>query len=231
LNSRYPRMKRCRRELISRQRDARATHGGPTSEKIFLIDDDTSVREGLTTLIESVGLAVQAFGSAREFLAAKPTEAKGCMVLDINMPGMNGLELQRELNAAGVPLPVIFLTGKGDIPMTVQALKAGAVHFLTKPVREEELMGAIRQALEEDRKAHLVRAEIGKLRERFRSLSPRERQVMILVVAGQPNKLIAHQLGTSERTIKLHRGQVMRKMCADSLADLVKQAEKLGPLG
>ena len=224
-------MRRGRRKSISRQRDARATDGGPTNETIFLIDDDVSVREGLTALIESVGLAVQAFGSAQEFLVAKPAEAKGCVVLDVNMPGMNGLDLQRELNAAGIPLPVIFLTGHGDIPMTVHALKAGAVHFLTKPVREDELMGAIRQALEADRKARLERAEIGKLCERLHSLSPRERQVMLLVVAGRLNKQIAHELGTSERTIKLHRGQVMRKMCADSLADLVKQSEKLGPLG
>jgi FixJ family two-component response regulator len=177
-----------------------------------------------------VGLAVQAFGSAQEFLAAKPVEAEGCVVLDVNMPGMNGLDLQRELNATGTPLPVIFLTGHGDIPMTVQALKAGAAHFLTKPVREDDLMAAIRQALETDRKAHLKRAEIQELRGRFHLLSPRERQVMLLVVSGLPNKLIAHELGTSERTIKLHRGQVMRKMRADSLADLVKQAEKLGPL-
>jgi FixJ family two-component response regulator len=195
-----------------------------------LIDDDVSVREGLAALIESVGLAVQSFGSAQEFLVAKPVEAKGCVVLDVNMPGMNGLDLQRELNATGIPLPVIFLTGHGDIPMTVQALKAGAAHFLTKPVREDELMAAIRQALEADRKAHLKRAEMHELRGRFHLLSPRERQVMLLVVSGRPNKQIAHELGTSERTIKLHRGQVMRKMRADSLADLVKQAEKIGPL-
>jgi FixJ family two-component response regulator len=193
-----------------------------------LIDDDVSVREGLAALIESVGLAVQSFGSAQEFLVAKPTEPHGCVVLDVNMPGMNGLDLQRELNATGIPLPVIFLTGHGDIPMTVQALKAGAAHFLTKPVREDELMGAIRQALETDRKLRLERAATRELRARFDSLSPRERQVILLVVSGLPNKLIAHELGTSERTIKLHRGQVMRKMRADSLADLVKQAEKIG---
>jgi len=177
-----------------------------------------------------VGLPVQAFGSALEFLAIKPVEAEGCVVLDINMPGMNGLELQREMNGSGISLPIIFLTGHGDIPTTVHAIKAGAVHFLTKPVREDELMNAIRQALEHDRKARSERAEIRKLRQRFDLLAPRERQVMQLVVSGRLNKQIAHELGISERTIKLHRGQVMRKMGAESLADLVKQAGKLGPL-
>ena len=188
------------------------------------------MREGLAGLIESIGLTVQTFASALEFLALNPVEAEGCLVLDVNMPGMNGLDLQREMNASGIFLPIIFLTGHGDIPMTVHALKAGAVHFLTKPVREDELMNAIRQALEDDRKARSKRAEIRKLRECFDLLAPRERQVMRLVVSGLLNKQIAHELGVSERTIKLHRGQVMRKMCAESLADLVKQAEKLGPL-
>ena len=214
-----------------RRRDGRATHGGPTSETIFLIDDDVSVREGLTGLIESVGLPVQTFGSALEFLAASPVEAEGCLILDVEMPGMNGLDLQRKMNSSGIFLPVIFLTGHGDIPMTVEALKAGAVHFLTKPVREGALMNAIQQALENDRKTRSERAEIRKLRRCFDLLAPRERQVMRLVVSGRLNKQIAHELGVSERTIKFHRSQIMRKMCAESLADLVKQAEKLGPLG
>jgi len=179
-------------------------------------------------LIESIGLSVQAYTSAAEFLNSHRGEEAGCVVLDVNMPGMTGLELQREMNVSGIRMPVIFLTGCGDIPMTVQALKAGAVHFLTKPVREAELMEAIRQALEVDRKSRPERAEFEQLRQRFGSLAPRDRQVMSLVVSGRLNKQIAFELGISERTIKLYRGQVMRKMGAPSLADLVKQAEKLG---
>jgi FixJ family two-component response regulator len=201
------------------------------SETIFLIDDDVSVREGLTGLIESVGLPVQTFASAQEFLALNPVEAEGCLILDVEMPEMNGLDLQRRMNSSGISLPIIFLTGHGDIPMTVEALKGGAVHFLTKPVREDALMNAIRQALENDRKSRSERAELRKLRACFDLLASRERQVMRLVVSGRLNKQIAHELGLSERTIKLHRSQIMRKMCAESLADLVKQAEKLGPFG
>jgi FixJ family two-component response regulator len=199
------------------------------SETIFLIDDDLSVREGLTSLIESVGLPVKTFASGVEFLSLEAAEAEGCLVLDVEMPGMTGLELQRRMNSAGIFMPIIFLTGHGDIPMTVEAMRAGAVHFLTKPVREDALMSAIQQALETDRKTRSDRAEIRKLCERFDLLAPRERQVMRLVVSGRLNKQIAHELGISERTIKLYRGQIMRKMCAESLADLVKQAEKLGP--
>jgi FixJ family two-component response regulator len=173
---------------------------------------------------------VQAFGSALEFLAQKAVEAEGCVVLDVEMPKMSGLDLQREMNGAGISLPVIFLTGHGDIAMTVRAMQAGAVHFLTKPVKVDELMSAIRQALENNRQGRAERAEVRKIRERFDVLAPRERQVMQLVVSGRLNKEIAFELGISERTVKLHRGQVMRKTCAASLADLVKQAEKLGQL-
>jgi FixJ family two-component response regulator len=197
-------------------------------ETIFLIDDDVSVRDGLTALMESVGFTVRTFESALEFLAARETDAEGCVVLDVSMPGMTGLDLQREMNAAGILLPVIFLTGHGDIPMTVQALKAGAVHFLTKPVREGDLLDAIGQALAADRKGRAQRAEERKLRERFELLAPRERQVMLRVASGCLNKQIAYELGISVRTIKLYRGQMMRKMGADSLADLVKLVGKLG---
>ena len=201
---------------------------GSMEETVFIVDDDVSVREGLTELVGSLGLPVQAFASAQNFLAHTTEETVGCLVLDVYMPGMTGLELQRELKARNVQLPIIFLTGRGDIPMTVHALKSGAVHFLTKPVREQELMEILRQALELDRRAHSERSEVGQVRRRLESLTRRERSVMSLVVSGHLNKQIAHELGTSERTVKLHRGQVMRKMAARSLADLVKQAQKVG---
>jgi FixJ family two-component response regulator len=158
-------------------------------------------------------------------------EAEGCLILDVEMPGMTGLDLQRRINSCGILLAIIFLTGHGDIPMTVEAMKAGAVQFLTKPVKEETLMNAIRQALENNRETRFERAEVRDLRQSFDRLAPRERQVMRLVVSGRLNKQIAHELGISERTVKLHRSQIMRKMCAESLADLVKQAQKLDPLG
>ena len=198
-------------------------------ESIFVIDDDVSVREGLAELIEALGFNVATHSSAEEFLAKKPPNTSGCIILDVFMSGMTGLRLQEELNAANVDLPIIFLTGRGDIPMTVHALKAGAAHFLTKPVQETELVQALKEALNAGRKARRQKAELTEISQRFRTLAPREREVMTLVVAGRLNKQIAHEMGISERTVKLYRACVMQKMAVASLAELVKLAEKMGP--
>jgi FixJ family two-component response regulator len=194
---------------------------------VFVVDDDAAVRRSLDNLIRSVGLRAETFASAQEFLSSKRPEVPGCVVLDVRLPGLSGLDLQKRMAEADMEIPIIFITGHGDIPMTVQAMKAGAVEFLTKPFREQDLLDAIQQALERDRQTREQRAEIEGLRRRSASLTPREREVMALMVAGLLNKQIAGELGASETTVKIHRHNVMEKMGAGSLADLVRMADKL----
>ena len=194
---------------------------------VFVIDDDESIREALHSLIRSVGLRVETYPSAHEFLQSDRPDVPACLILDVRMPGLSGLDLQRDLTEANIHIPIIFITGHGDIPMSVRAMKAGAVEFLTKPFRDQDLLDAIQQALDRDRHARSQQADSADLRNRFHLLTPRETEVFELVVKGLLNKQIALQLGTSEITIKLHRRQVMEKMQADSLADLVRMSEKL----
>jgi len=195
---------------------------------ILVVDDDVSVREALEGLIRSAGWTVETFVSAQEFLERPLADAPGCLVLDVQLPGLSGLDLQKRMAEINLEIPIIFITGHGDIPMTVQAMKAGALEFLTKPFADQDLLKAIQQAVERDRAARQRRAKMRELRGHYESLTPREREVMERVAAGLLNKQIAAELGISEITVKAHRGQVMRKMLAGSLAELVTISETLG---
>ncbi len=195
---------------------------------VFVIDDDSSMRLALEDLVRSVGLEVRTFAAPQEFLESKPPDVAGCLVLDVRLPGMSGLTFQKELAKEGLALPVIFITGHGDIPMSVRAMKAGAVEFLTKPFHDQDLLDAIHAALERDRRSRREAVRLVELRERFAMLTERERQIMTLVVIGRANKQIAGELSLSEMTVKVHRQQVMRKMHAGSLPDLVRMADGLG---
>jgi RNA polymerase sigma factor (sigma-70 family) len=195
---------------------------------VFVLDDDVSIRDSLRTLLRSVDLHVEFFGSPFEFLQTMRPDAPGCLVLDVRLPGKSGLDLQRELAEKNISIPIIFLTAHGDIPMTVRAMKAGAVEFLTKPFRDQDLLDAIQVALERDRSHRERQAEIARLRERLESLTPREREVLPLVVSGLLNRQIAAEIGTTEATIKVHRSQLMKKMSAKSLPELVRMADKIG---
>ena len=195
---------------------------------VFVVDDDASVREALGSLIRSIGLRVEAFASAQEFFAAKRPDAICCLILDVRLPGVSGLDFQAELTKAKIQIPIIFITGHGDIPMSVKAMKAGAVEFLTKPFRDQDLLDAIQVALERARAGHANEKALSELRAKFETLTPREQEVMAWVTGGLLNKQVAAEIGVTEITVKVHRGKVTRKMGAKSLADLVKMADILG---
>jgi RNA polymerase sigma factor (sigma-70 family) len=194
---------------------------------VFVVDDDPSVRRAIKLLLESIGLEVELFGSAQEFLPSGPTKGPSCLILDVRLPGVSGLDFQRQLAEANINIPIIFISAHGDVPMTVRAMKAGAVEFLTKPFRDQDLLDAVQSALERDRARRQREAGIATLRERFESLSAREREVVAMVVSGMLNKQIAAKIGITENTVKVHRSRAMEKMQARSLADLVKMVERL----
>lgn len=195
---------------------------------VLVVDDDVSVREALQRLIRSAGYGIETFGSAREFLARPITDVPSCLVLDVRLPGLSGLDLQKRMAEVNLEIPIVFITGHGDVPSSVQAMKAGALEFLIKPFAEQDLLDAIQQAIRRDRAARQERAEMRELQGRYETLTPREREVMERVVFGLLNKQIAAEQGTTEFTVKIHRGKVMHKMRADSLADLVRMSERLG---
>jgi len=207
-----------------------SSSGGPSLEAgcIYVVDDDESVRESLSSLFRSVGYHVQVFGSTAEFMKQQPVDASSCLVLDVRLPGASGLDLQNHLNRERIRIPIIFMTGHGDIPMSVRAMKAGAVDFLSKPFRDQDMLDAVAHALEADRARRSADRSLSAVRAAFQSLTPREREVMKLVTLGLMNKQVAGKLQLSEITVKIHRGNVMRKMAAQSLADLVRMAEILG---